>query len=405
VNIESFDLERWQSVHEHQVEINLSESGVHPLRLRELVGAGDLEDLLEQELGYPQTNGTIPLRERIAAMYDGATAANVLVTNGGSEANFVTCWHLVEPGDEVVVIQPTYMQIPGLARSFGATVREVWLEPRLVDHAGQSGPGGSRGPADGLRSPARWRLDLGEVRAAVTPHTRLIAVCNPNNPTGARLDEAEVAELSAIAADTGCWLLADEIYRGAELDGRLSSSAWGRHDRVIVTGGLSKTFGLPGLRIGWIAGPAEVIDRLWGRHDYTTIAPGALNDRLARLALEPSRRQRLVARTRKRLRNNQAIVQAWAGEHQTVQQVPPEAGGVTLIRYAGSRPSARLAETLRAQQGVLVVPGIHFGLEHHLRVGIGGEPDPLHRGLARLGDLLRSASGPLASETSPTREH
>ncbi len=405
MNIESFDLERWQSVHEHQVEINLSESGVHPLRLRELVEAGDVEDLLGQELGYPQTNGTIPLRERIAALYDGATAGNVLVTNGGSEANFVTCWHLVEPGDEVVVIQPTYMQIPGLVRSFGATVREVWLEPRPANHAGRDGLGGPPGPADNGRPPARWRLDLDAVRAAVGTRTRMIAVCNPNNPTGARLDEAEAAALCAIADARGCWLLADEIYRGAELDGRLSPSAWGRHDRVIVTGGLSKTYGLPGLRIGWIAGPAEVIDRLWGRHDYTTIAPGALNDRLAQLALDPSRRQRLVARTRSRLRDNQAIVRAWVSECQTVQQVPPEAGGVTLIRYAGTRPSARLAETLRAQHGVLVVPGIHFGLEHHLRVGIGGEPDPLHRGLTRLGGLLTSASGSLASETSRTREH
>ena len=370
MNIERFDLERWQSRHEHDVEINLSESGVRSLHLEDLVEGVDLEDLLGQELGYTQTNGTVPLRERIAALYGGASAANVLVTNGGSEANFVTCWHLIEPGDEVVVIRPVYMQIPGLARSFGATARDVWLE------AGQ------------LQTSARWRLDLDAVRAAVTPCTRLIAVCNPNNPTGARLGEAEVAELCAVAADRGCWVLADEIYRGAELDGRDTPSAWGRHNRVIVTGGLSKAYGLPGLRIGWVAGPAGLIDELWGRHDYVTIAPGAVSDRLARLALDPSRRGRLLARARAQLRENQAIVRTWVSEQHRVQQIPPEAGAVTLIRYAGTRSSAQLAETLRATQGVLVAPGVHFGLEHHLRLGLGGDAGPLREGLARLGRVL-----------------
>ena len=129
MDIERFDLERWQSIYEHDVEINLSESGVHPLRVGDIVETADLDDLLGQDLGYTQTNGTVTLRERVAALYDGASAANVVVTNGGSEANFVTCWHLIEPGDEVVVVQPTYMQIPGLARSFGATVRDERGKP------------------------------------------------------------------------------------------------------------------------------------------------------------------------------------------------------------------------------------------------------------------------------------
>ena len=379
MDLERFDLERWQSVHEHDVDINLSESGVHPLRLQEIVETADLDDLLGQELGYTQTNGTIQLRERVAALYDGASAANVLVTNGGSEANFVTCWHLIEPGDEVVVIQPTYMQIPGLVRSFGATVREVWLE---------DGHGDESGDGDHTQTPMRWRLDLDAVRGAVTPRTRCIAVCNPNNPTGARLDEAEVAELCALAENLGCWVLADEIYRGAELDGRDTPSAWGRHDRVIVTGGLSKAYGLPGLRIGWIAGPAELVEQLWGRHDYTTIAPGAVNDLLARLALDPARRGRRIARTRARLRENQAIVRTWVSEQHGIRQIPPEAGAVTLVRYPGARLSAELAETLRATHGVLVVPGVHFGLEHHLRSGIGGNAGLLQEGLARLGRVL-----------------
>ena len=368
MHIDPFELERWQSLHEHHTGINLTESGAHPLSVRELVAGRDLDALLGQPLEYTQTNGTVLLRERVAALYDQASAANVLITNGGSEANLVACWHLIEPGDEAVVIRPTYMQIPGLIRSFGATVRDVWLEPE----------------------PARWRLNLDAVRQAVGPRTRFISVCNPNNPTGARLDETEVARLCEIAAGEGCWLLADEIYRGGELDGRDTPSVWGRCDRAVVTGGLSKTYGLPGLRIGWLAGPADLIEALWGRHDYTTIAPGAVNDLLARLALEPRRRDDLIARTRRILRENQATLAEWVARHPTVRQIPPEAGGVTLIRYSGTRPSAELVERLRADHGVLVVPGSHFGLENYLRIGIGGEPATLRAGLERLGRVLET---------------
>ena len=364
--IEPFDLERWQSLHEHHTGINLSESGAHPLQVRELAAGRDLDALLGQALEYTQTNGTVPLRERIAALYGGASAANVLVTNGGAEANLLACWRLIEPGDEAVVVHPTYMQIPGLVRSFGGAVREVWLEPEA----------------------ARWRLDLDAVRRAVGPRTRFIAVCNPNNPTGARLDEPTVARLCEIAADRGCWLLADEIYRGAELDGRATPTAWGRYPRVVVTGGLSKAYGLPGLRIGWLAGPADLIDELWGRKDYTSIAPGALNDLLARLALEPGRRERLLERTRTMLRENQAVVAEWTARHPAADQIPPAAGGVTLIRYSGTRPSTELAERLRADHDVLVAPGSCFGLEHHLRIGIGGETAPLRTGLEKLGQVL-----------------
>ncbi|MEE2636817.1 MAG: aminotransferase class I/II-fold pyridoxal phosphate-dependent enzyme [Acidobacteriota bacterium] len=366
MHIAPFSLERWQSVFEHHTEINLSESGVHPLRVSDLVAPGDLEPLLAQELGYTQTNGTLALRERIAALYHNASASNVLVTNGSSEANFVACWHLLEPGDEAVIVKPVYEQITGLTESFGATVHSVWLKP---DGAG-------------------WRPDLDDLRRAVGPRTRFIAVCNPNNPTGARLDASDVAELARLASEHGCWLLADEVYRGSELDGRDTPTAWDTYDRVLVTGGLSKAYGLPGLRIGWLIGPPTLIELLWGRRDYTSIAPGAINDRLARVALEPTRRTQLLARTRRILNENQTRVADWVATQTAAHQIPPEAGGVTLIGYAGSDASTGVTERLRTEHGVLCVPGSHFGLDHSLRIGIGGPPAPLVDGLARLGHVM-----------------
>src|SRR6185503_18012007 len=170
MKLETFEMERLQSKWEHRVGWNLAESGVHPLRVEELIDSDDDRlALLAQPLGYPQTNGSNELRTSIAAMYPGATAANVQVTNGGSEANCITLMLLVQPGDHVVVMMPNYMQMRGLARGLQANVLHWHLREEN---------GGGR---------ARWAPDLEGLRALVTAHTRAILLCNPNNPTGARL--------------------------------------------------------------------------------------------------------------------------------------------------------------------------------------------------------------------------
>ena len=382
MRIPPFALERFQSLHEHQVEINLTESGVEPLDVGELLGAAGTDVLLDQPLAYTQSNGTPELRAAIAATLPGVAEAEVLVANGGAEANFVTCWRLIEPGDEVVVMQPNYGQAHGLAEGFGAIVR-----PWPLRAAGS-------GPAP------RWAPDLDELRALVTDRTRLIAVCNPNNPTGARLTEAEVAGVCEIADRHGAWVLSDEIYRGSEHAGVETPSAWRRAERVVVTGGLSKAYGLPGLRIGWAIAGRDVAADLWSRRDYTTIAPSALSDRLARHALDPARRTALLERTRRMIAANFPIVGAWIDGHAgELAWVPPEAGAIGFVRYRHDIGSTALADRLRRTAGVLVVPGDHFGLDGWLRIGYGGRAASLREGLARLDRVL--ADVPLAAAPSP----
>ncbi len=382
MRIPPFALERFQSLHEHQVEINLTESGVEPLDVGELLGAAGTDVLLDQPLAYTQSNGTPELRAAIAATLPGVAEAEVLVANGGAEANFVTCWRLIEPGDEVVVMQPNYGQAHGLAEGFGAIVR-----PWPLRAAGS-------GPAP------RWAPDLDELRALVTDRTRLIAVCNPNNPTGARLTEAEVAGVCEIADRHGAWVLSDEIYRGSEHAGVETPSAWKRAERVVVTGGLSKAYGLPGLRIGWAIAGRDVAADLWSRRDYTTIAPSALSDRLARHALDPARRTALLERTRRMIAANFPIVGAWIDGHAgELAWVPPEAGAIGFVRYRHDIGSTALADRLRRTAGVLVVPGDHFGLDGWLRIGYGGRAASLREGLARLDRVL--ADVPLAAAPSP----
>jgi len=367
MQIPCFEMERWQSMWENRVALNITESGVEPLSARELVeDPAALESLLEVRLGYGQTNGSEELRARIAQLYPGATADNVLVTSGCAEANFLAAWSLLEPGDEVVIVQPNYMQVVGLARGFGAQVKALWLREKL-----------------------RWAPDLDELDGLVTEKTQLIALCNPNNPTGAILSKETMERICAVAARTGATILADEVYCGAEFGEELTPSFWGRTERVLCTAGLSKAYGLPGLRMGWVVGPADRIEQLWGCHDYTTIAPATLSARLATLALEPGRREGLLARTRAILKKNYPVVRAWVERHpDLLTHVPPVAGAIAWVGLRGRWNTAELAEKLRAQQGVLVVPGEQFEMPSYLRIGFGGDPKELQEALVRLDGLL-----------------
>lgn len=371
MKIEPFLLERWQSTWEHRVAINLSESGVAPLSVRELLDdTGDpLQEVLDLRLGYTQTNGSEELRRAIAALHPGADVANVIVTVGCAEANHVVTWSLVEPGDEVVVMLPNYMQIWGLARALGTRVREWRLHPD---------------PASG-----RWRGDPDELRALVNEKTRMILITHPNNPTGSCLEAAELDEIARIASRVGAWVLADEVYRGAEIEEGApeTASMWGRYERTLVTGGLSKAYGLPGLRIGWAVGPAAAVEELWARRDYTTIAPAALSDRLAVVAL--GRRDALLERTRAILRRNLAIVEPWLDRHRDVfDYLTPQAGAMLYVAYRPAIGSTPLVERLRVEKDVLVVPGDHYGMDGYLRIGYGYLDEELEEGLRRIADLL-----------------
>jgi len=380
MKLEQFAMERMQSTYENLVEFNLSESGVRPLTPRELIAdAAGLDGLLDQPLVYSQSNGTIELRQAIASMYPGAGIEHIEVTNGGSEANFITTFNLIEKGDEVVMLVPNYMQTWGLSRAFGGTIREWRL---IEDH-----------------DAGRWRVDLSALEVLVTPRTKMIVICNPNNPTGARLTAADLDGIARIADQHGAWILSDEVYRGAEIDGVETASMWGRSPKAIITSGLSKAYGLPGLRIGWIAGPPSLIASFWSYHDYVTIAPGALSDRLARIALQPVRRAQLFERTRAILRRNLPLIEAWLTEAGGFRWIRPEAGAIVYVRYDHPIDSLTLVNRLREEKSVLIVPGAHFGMDGYLRLGFGEPPEYNRAGLDRLKEFLASVAP--ASPASP----
>jgi len=376
-DFQPFLMERMMSKWENVVDYNLSESGVHPMTVRELVeDPAVIEELLSTELGYAQANGVIELRERIAALYPGATPDNVLVTVGCAEANFITPQTMLRPGEEMAMMLPNYMQVWGIAHNLGLRVKSF-----------------------NLKEEQGWALDLDELNDTVSDKTKLIAVCNPDNPSGYILTEAEMDAIVAAADRVGAWILADEVYSGAErLTDTQTPSFWGHYDKVLAHNSLSKAYGIPGLRIGWVVGPADTVDEIWARHEYTTIGATMLSNKLAAIALSPEVRPRLIQRSRDYIRRGYPILDAWMEEHEgTFSVVPPQAAAIAFVRYHLDVNSTELVNRLMREKSVLIVPGDHFGLDHHLRISFGLSPDYLRAGLDRIHELIVELGGQASS--------
>jgi len=363
-----FALEEFMSRFEQDVDINLTESGVHPVTLGDFLemSGTDPAVLHDLDLNYPHVEGIPALREAIAAMY-GASPQQVLVTVGAIEANHIVTRTLVGPGQGIAVMVPNYLQIWGIARNEGADLRTFRLDPEN-----------------------EWALDTDSLAAAVGPGVEMIAVCNPNNPTGRAMPTEEMDAVVEAAERSGAWLLADEVYRGAERVGDAETpSFWGRSDRVIAIGSMSKAYGMPGLRIGWAVAPESLVEEIWRRHEYTTISAAMLANHLGAIALRPDVRPRLLERTRGLIRAGFPVLEEWAASHAGLFTLrPPDAAAITFLRYHLDAGSEELAGRIRREQSVLVVPGVYFGVEGHLRVSFGLPREYLSDGLARIGAVL-----------------
>ena len=372
-SFQPFAMERYMSKYEQAVDYNLSDSGVHPLMLSELLGEdpAHLKKLLATEINYAHANGNPDLRQNIAALYKGATQENVLVTTGAIEANYNTLRALVAPGEEIIVMLPNYMQIWGIARNSGLNLKTF--------HLSQAND---------------WAPDMAELEENLTERTKLIAICNPNNPTGRILTTPEMDKIISLAARSGAWILADEVYAGAErLTDVETPSFYGCYDKVMAVGSLSKAYGLPGLRIGWVAGPAEAVDAVWAWHEYNTLSASIITNQLAALALSPEIRPRILRRTREYIRRGYPVLQRWMARHPgTFSLRPPEAAAIAFVRYQLDMNSSELVDRLRREKSVLIVPGDHFGLDHYVRISFGLPHDYLEPGLERCHELLQELS-------------
>jgi aspartate/methionine/tyrosine aminotransferase len=290
------------------------------------------------------------------------------VTNGTSEANYLVALSQVCAGDGFAMETPNYMQLWGVPRSLGAEARTFRLRPE-----------------------AAWEPDWDEFERAVAPGTKMVYVSNPNNPTGSVLSDEAMKRIVSRIEHVGAYLIADEVYQGAEVSQPLTKSFWGMSDRVIVTSGLSKAWGIPGVRIGWIVGPPKLIAECWTQHDYLTISPSKLSDQVARVAVTAENRLKCYARTREVLNHNLKIAREWKESFGgLLEWREPDAGAIALMKYNADVPSLDLCEGIRTRQSTLIVPGKQLGIEGYVRIWLGAREEYMREGLRRIGEELNS---------------
>ncbi|MET1128247.1 MAG: aminotransferase class I/II-fold pyridoxal phosphate-dependent enzyme [Thermoproteota archaeon] len=370
--LQAFCLERWQSLHETQARVLLSESGVEPLTLAELEELGvELGDLKDIPLGYGWTRGSPELRKAVAGLYGGSVdPEGILVTNGSAEANLAAVVSIVRPGDVVAVDMPNYMQVAGLLRWVGAQVVELW------------------------RKPPSWSFPLDEaLRVIEERRPKALFVTDPNNPTGSYMSRRELSKLADAAGAAGTLLVFDEVYWGLELEGdRPSVLEVAGPELAVSISGLSKVYGLPGLRIGWLASTPERSERAWSVKDYTTIAPNVLSDFVASKVLS---NPRVVETLRERARtivttNLSRLEEVLRSIQNRVRLHRPRAGAYALIEV-GKGGTLEVAYKLFRDHGILVNPGECFGIPGYLRVGLGEKPEKFRTSAALLAEALDGA--------------
>lgn len=370
-----FAVEKFLSETEHGVKFNFSESGVHPMTYAELFSLAqvDTEALFNTLVDYPQVNGIESLRQKIAAMYRDTKPENILVTVGATEANTLIAATLLENGDNVVRFCPTYEQLTGNASNLG-------FEVRTVD----------------LVESENWAIHRDSLESAVDDHTRIIHVVNPNNPTGRVLSETDRAAIIHVAEQHGAWIVADEVYIGTEREcDKPTESFWGNSDRVIVVNSMSKAYGLPGLRLGWLVSPAELVNRFWRRHEYASISASMMSMKLADHALDPKTREKLTTRARDLIRRGFETLTTALQEHPGVfSVVAPQASAMSFIKFNLPIASDELATRLLAEEDVLVIPGSKFGCENHFRFSSALPDDHLREGLNRFNGLVQRVINP-----------
>lgn len=374
MKVETFTLERWMSTWETVAKFDIAESGIYPLTTRELLDMlpaderGQVEaQLLDLRLGYNEARGTARLRADLAATYEHVNPDQILVTTGAIEANYLLVNTLLEAGDHVVSVFPAYQQLYSVAKAVGCEI-DLW---KIVEDGGN------------------YRFDLDELERLVTPRTRMILINTPNNPTGALLSNDDLKRIYALAGAVGAWVLCDEAYRWLDIPGGepLADPMRNLGPRAISVGTFSKPFGLPGLRIGWLAATEEVVKACWSARDYVSLAPGGLSDFLASVALRE--RDKIVARNQEIMRQNLDYAEGWFSRHNELASWNvPRGGLLALLKYRVDLPSEQVAHTLASEYSVMLAPGSTFGYEGHLRLGIGQTPEIFAEGLERTARCL-----------------
>lgn len=369
MQIAPFGVEIWMNEFEKSCELNLAETCVESITMAELLvlcgkDAAALSDILPFKMTYGDIKGSDRLRAAIAALYEKQECENILVAHGTIGANSLVHQALISRGDKVVSVVPTYQQHYSIPESVGADVHLLHLKPEN-----------------------EFLPDLDELRAMATPGTRLIAMTNPNNPTGSLMDKTMLEGVAEIARNIDAWVLCDEVYRGTDQEGQgMTASMADLYEKGISTAGMSKALSLAGLRIGWLAGPTDVVEQVMIHRDYNTISVSMIDDHYAALALENYRA--ILERSQGITRENLTILSDWIEAEPLVSWVRPRSGTTALLKYALDLPSRDFCVRLLDETGVMFTPGSAMDMEGYVRIGYANNTEVLRAGLRRVSSFL-----------------
>lgn len=369
MKIKAFGVEIWMNEYENNCLYNLAETCVESLTLDELLTMAGKKDtimaeLLPMKMTYGAIEGCDRLRDNVASLYQEQSRENVLITHGAIGANALVHATLVSPGDRVISVLPTYQQHYSIPESYGADVQILKL-----------------------REENNFLPDLEELKALVTDNTSLIAINNPNNPTGALMDEDMLKAIAEIARSCDAYLLCDEVYRGTDQQGDgFTASVADLYEKGISSASMSKSFSLAGLRLGWIVGPEQLLEQVAIHRDYNTISVGLLDEHFAAIALE--NREAILARSRKITRENLAVLDAWVAKEPLISYIKPQSATVALLKYDLDMSSRDFCVKLLESKGVMFTPGSAMDMEGYVRIGFANNPEVLAIGLAKVSEFL-----------------
>ena len=366
MKIANFKVEDWFNLYEWKAKYDLADTCVESLSVNELLKltGSDFNQIFSRKLNYGDIHGSERLKNAICSLYNNQKPENITITLGAVGANHLVYMSLIEKGDKVVSIIPTYQQHYSIPAAFGADVNLYYLEE---DNA--------------------WLPDLDKLEKLVGHDTKLICMNNPNNPTGAVIFEDMLYEIVKIAQKSNAYILCDEVYRGLNHSGNpFSVSIADIYERGISTSSVSKTFSLAGLRLGWIAADKSIIDEINLQREYNTISIGILDDYFASIAIE--NKDIIINRNLEKIDIGKSILIEWLKNDSRVHCVLPNGGTTAFVGYESELSSVDLCKKLQKDTGVMILPGETMEYDKYLRIGYGNNFEKLKEALKIFSDWL-----------------
>lgn len=372
MEIAGFGVEEWLNVWEKSAVVDIAQSTISSMALQEILdleedsGKNFLSNLMKEKLNYGWIEGSPNFKTEVARLYQKVSSENILATNGATGANHLVLYGLIEPGDHIIAEYPSYQQLYDIPKSLGAEVSQ-WK----------------------IFEEDNWYPQIDDLKKLIQTNTKMICLNNANNPTGTILNKDFLQQVVEIARTVGAYILVDEVYLPFEDGGDYAPIA-DLYENGISTNSLSKTYSVPGIRMGWVATQNTKLADIFRKYrDYTMICCGVFDDALGVLVLK--HREALLARNRAIVLKNLKILKDWVASESLVSMIFPNAVSTSFVKFEQLDPEKTedFAISLLKEKGVLIVPGNRFDLPGYARIGYCCPEETLREGLKYLSEFLR----------------